>query len=69
MVVGMNVMIFSFQVNIYQRKPNHGRSLIDTVMEHNKLTNGAVLMVTMRAVPAETHQHGLQQPKSDLALA
>ena len=60
MGVGTNVTIFSFQVNIYQRKPNHGRSLKDTVMEHNKLINGAVLMMMMRAVPAETHQHGLQ---------
>ena len=67
MGVGMNVKIFSFQVNIHHRKPNHGRSLKDIVMEHNKRTNGAALMVKMRAVHAETHQHGLQQPRSDLS--
>ena len=69
MGVGMRVKIFPFQVNIHQRKPNCGRSLKDTVMEHRELTNGAALMVKMRAVHPETHQHGLQQPTSDLALA
>lgn len=68
MGVGMRVKIFPFQVNIHQRKPNCGK-LKDTVMEHSEVTNGAALMVKMRAVHAETHQHGLQQPTSDLALA